>query len=89
MQELALIPMVNGASTRLMDSALPGSPQVPEHSLGRLRSLVGEVLHHLVARPEREHPIEADRSSRPALGAHLDDRGATCRDGTASSSARV
>ena len=89
MHELALIPTVTGTGTRLMDSALPGSPQVPEHPPGQLRSLVGKALHQLVARLDRDHPIGADRGSRSAPGAHLDERGATCRDGTASRSARV
>jgi hypothetical protein len=53
MQELSLIPMVKGTGSRLMHSALPCSPVVPDRPPGRLRLLLAGVLHRLAARLDR------------------------------------
>lgn len=53
MQELALIPLVKGADTRLMHSALPCNPAVPDRPPGRLRLLAAGVLHRLATRLDR------------------------------------
>jgi hypothetical protein len=53
MQELPLIPLVKGAGTRLMHSALPCSPVVPDRPPGRLRLLIAGVLRRLAARLDR------------------------------------
>jgi hypothetical protein len=53
MQELPMIPLVKGAGTRLMHSALPCSPVVADRPPGRLRLLIAGVLHRLAARLDR------------------------------------
>ena len=53
MQELPLIPLVKGASTRLMHSALPCSPTVPERPPGRLQLRIARLLHRLATRLEQ------------------------------------
>jgi hypothetical protein len=53
MTELPMIPLVKGANTRLMISALPCSPVVPERPPGRLRLFGAEILRHLAARLDR------------------------------------
>jgi hypothetical protein len=53
MQELPLIPLVKGAGTRLMHSALPCSPVVRDRPPGRLRLLTAGVLHRLATRLDR------------------------------------
>lgn len=53
MQELPLIPLVKGTHTRLMHSALPCSPTVPDRPPGRPQSLIARVLHRLATRLDR------------------------------------
>jgi hypothetical protein len=53
MTELPMIPLVKGANTRLMRSALPCSPVVPERPPGRLRLFGAETLRRLAARLDR------------------------------------
>ena len=50
MQELGLVPLVNGALTRVSHSALPDRPVVPDGPPGRLRLLTAGALHRLAAR---------------------------------------
>ena len=45
-----MIPMVEGPDTRLMRSALPCSPAVPDRPSGRLRLLAAAALHRLASR---------------------------------------
>lgn len=58
MQELPMIPLVKGANTRLMRSALPCSPTVRYQPPGRLRLLAARVLHRLAARLAQELPVQ-------------------------------
>jgi hypothetical protein len=69
MQELPMIALVKGAHTRLMHSALPCSPAVPDRPPGRLRLLTAGVLHRLAARLDRGHLTQAGdgRTPRPAV----------------------
>jgi hypothetical protein len=60
MQELGLIPLVNGASHRFIHSARPDSPVVPDRPPGRLRLLTAGALHRLATR--------LDRGRTPQLG---------------------
>ena len=53
MQDLPMIPLVRGTATRLMHSALPCSPEVPDRPPGWLRLLVAGTLHRLAARLDR------------------------------------
>lgn len=53
MPEMAPIPLVKGAHTRLMQSALPCSPVVLDRPPGRLRLLTARVLHRLATRLDR------------------------------------
>jgi hypothetical protein len=53
MQELPLIPLVKGAGTRLMHSALPCSPAVLDRPPGRLRLTVAGMLHRLATRLDK------------------------------------
>ncbi len=50
MQALALVPVVTGTSTRLMNSALPDSPVVLPQGPGRVRLLTARILHRLACR---------------------------------------
>jgi hypothetical protein len=50
MQELGLVPLVNGAATWVSYSALPDSPVVPDRPPGRLRLLTAGALHRLAIR---------------------------------------
>jgi hypothetical protein len=53
MQELGLVPLVDGASTSLGHSALPDSPVVRTRPPGRFRLLTAGALHWLAARLDR------------------------------------
>jgi hypothetical protein len=53
MHELPWLPLVQGADTRLMHSALPCSPTVLDRPPGRLRLLIAGVLHRLAGRLDR------------------------------------
>jgi hypothetical protein len=53
MQELPLIVLVKGAHTRLMHSALPCAPAVPDLPPGRLQLLIARELHRLATRLDR------------------------------------
>jgi hypothetical protein len=63
-----MIPLVKGAGTRLMHSALPCSPVVPDRPPGRLRLLIAGVLHRLAARLDRGFltPAADSGTARPA-----------------------
>lgn len=63
-----MIPLVKGAGTRLMHSALPCSPVVPDRPPGRLRLLIAGVLHRLAARLDRGllTPAADGGTARPA-----------------------
>jgi hypothetical protein len=50
MQELALIPLINEAAARAMNSALPDSPVVLDRPPGRLRLRTAGALHRLANR---------------------------------------
>ena len=50
MQELGLIPLVNGDNERFVRSALPDSPVVPDRGPGRLRLGAAGALHRLAFR---------------------------------------
>jgi hypothetical protein len=56
MQALALVPVVKGATTRLMDSALPDSPVVAAPKPGRSRRLTARLLHRLANRLGGDEP---------------------------------
>jgi hypothetical protein len=59
MQALGLVPLVKGAHTRLMRSALPGSPVVPDRPPGRLRVLAARSLRRLATRLDHGQPRPA------------------------------
>jgi hypothetical protein len=69
MQQLPMIPLVEGAHTRLMHSALPCSPVVPDRPPGRLRLLTAGALHRLAARLDRGQVTQAGNghTARPAV----------------------
>ncbi|WP_067499006.1 hypothetical protein [Actinoplanes sp. TFC3] len=50
MYELALVPLVDGTSPRLMTSALPDSPVVAAPAPGRIRRLAAGALHRIATR---------------------------------------
>jgi hypothetical protein len=56
MHHLGLIPLVNGAATRVIHSALPDSPVVPDRPPGRLRLLTAGALHRLAIRLDGGRP---------------------------------
>jgi hypothetical protein len=60
MEELGLVPLVNGVFARFGHSALPDSPVVPDRPPGRLRLLTAGALHRLAARLDggRLPPLE-------------------------------
>jgi len=60
MQALPMIPLVKGAHTRLMRSALPDSPVVPDRPPGRLRLLTAKTLRWLATRLDRGQLTPAD-----------------------------
>ncbi|MEU8815412.1 hypothetical protein [Actinoplanes sp. NPDC048796] len=53
MQELALAPLVTGAGTSPMRSALPASPVVPERPPGRSRRATAAALRRLATHLDR------------------------------------
>ena len=69
MQELPLIPLVKGAHTRLMHSALPCNPAVPDRPPGRLQLLIAQELHRLATRLDRGLATQAgdDRTAQSAV----------------------
>ncbi|GGN12151.1 hypothetical protein FHR83_003543 [Actinoplanes campanulatus] len=68
MLELPMIPLVKGASTRLMRSALPCSPVVPVRPPGRLRLLAAGVLHRLATHLAQGLPMPPDARVTCAAG---------------------
>ena len=67
MQPLAMILLVDDANTRLMRSALPGSPVVPERPPGRLRLFTAKALRSIATRLDRGHltPVSVVRTAQP------------------------
>jgi hypothetical protein len=73
MQELGMLPLINGDATRVIHSALPDSPIVPERPPGRLRLRAAAALHGLAARLDGQGPSgnvarAAGHEYRPATG---------------------
>lgn len=63
MQELGLIPLVNHDVGRFANSALPGSPVVPEPQPGWFRVRAAGALHRLADRLDHG-PTHAPRWTR-------------------------
>lgn len=63
MQELGLIPLVNGDATRVMQSALPDSPIVADRPPGRLRQRTAGALHRLAFRLDGAALLTPSRTS--------------------------
>jgi hypothetical protein len=62
MQALGLVPTVTGATTRLMNSALPDSPVVVPRPPGRMRLRTARILHQVADRVARtDHPAVRHR----------------------------
>jgi len=70
MTELGLVALVNGAATRLLASARPDSPVIPDPPPGHLRLLTAGALHRLADRlvggPPPPARSAATRQRRPA-----------------------
>ncbi|MCY1139714.1 hypothetical protein OWR29_17065 [Actinoplanes sp. Pm04-4] len=67
MLELGYVPLVTAANARIMTSAQPGSPVIPESPPGRLRLTAAAALHRLATRLDRGAPVPAATyRTRPA-----------------------